>query len=66
VIEVALQAVGVEAIPLKLTVLLPCTLRKFVPAITTEVFTAPVLGVRLRSWVECGQRQDDVRIKNCR
>ena len=47
VIEVALQAVGVDAIPLKLTVLLPCTLRKLVPAITTEVFTAPVLGVRL-------------------
>src|SRR5712671_3105268 len=47
VIDVALQAVGVEAIPLKLTVLLPCALRKLVPAITTDVFTAPVLGVRL-------------------
>lgn len=47
VIEVALQAVGVDAIPLKLTVLLPCGVRKFVPAITTELATAPVLGVRL-------------------
>src|SRR5438270_4955132 len=47
VIDVALHVVGVEAIPLKLTVLLPCVLRKFVPAITTELPTAPVLGVRL-------------------
>ena len=47
VIDVALQAVGVELTPLKLTVLLPCGVRKFVPAITTEVATAPVLGVRL-------------------
>jgi hypothetical protein len=47
VMDVALHAVGVEAIPLKLTVLLVCVLRKFVPAITTEVPTAPVLGVRL-------------------
>lgn len=47
VIDVALQAVGVELTPLKLTVLLPCGVRKFVPAITTEVATAPVFGVRL-------------------
>jgi hypothetical protein len=47
VIDVALQAVGVDAIPLKLTVLLPCGVRKLVPAITTELATAPVLGVRL-------------------
>src|SRR5689334_12392930 len=47
VIEVSLQAVGVVVTPLKLTVLLPCVLRKLVPAITTDVFTAPVLGVRL-------------------
>ena len=47
VIDVALQAVGVELMPLKLTVLLPCGVRKLVPAITTEVATAPVLGVRL-------------------
>lgn len=49
VIEVALQAVGVEATPLKVTLLLPCASRKFVPAMTTEVLTAPVLGVRLLS-----------------
>lgn len=47
VIDVALHAVGVELTPLKLTVLLPCGVRKFVPAITTEVATAPALGVRL-------------------
>ena len=47
VIEVALHAVGVEAIPLKLTVLLACVLRKLVPAITTDVPTAPAFGVRL-------------------
>ena len=44
VIEVALQAVGVEAIPLKLTVLLACMLRKLVPAITTEVCNRPCAG----------------------
>lgn len=45
VIDVALQAVGVELTPLKLTVLLACVLRKLVPAITTDVPTAPALGV---------------------
>src|ERR1051326_8264220 len=46
VIDVALQAVGVELTPLKLTVLLPCEVRKLVPAITTDVAIAPALGVR--------------------
>ena len=47
VMEVAVHAVGVAVVPLKVSVLLPCALRKFVPAITTDVFTAPVAGVRL-------------------
>ena len=64
VIEVALQAVGVELTPLKVTVLLPWAARKLVPAITTEVATAPVFGVRLvivGAGVPSGS--DDGRIK---
>ena len=45
-IDVALQAVGVELTPLKLPVLLPCGVRKFARN-HHEVATAPVLGVRL-------------------
>src|SRR5205814_1183385 len=44
---VALQLVGVVAIPLKVTVLLPWVAPKFVPAIVTAVPTAPEGGVRL-------------------
>jgi len=44
---VALQLVTVAAVPLNLTVLLPCVVPKLDPAIVTEAPTAPVLGVRL-------------------
>jgi hypothetical protein len=44
---VLLQLVGVAAAPLKLTVLAPWVLPKFVPAIVTAVPTAPVVGERL-------------------
>ncbi|HTC92494.1 MAG TPA: hypothetical protein VK699_03455 [Terriglobales bacterium] len=47
VIEVGLQAEGVEAIPLKATVLLPCALPKLVPVITTAVPIAAPDGVIL-------------------
>ncbi len=43
---VVLQLVGVAAIPLKVTVLVPCDAPKFVPAIVTGVPTGP--DVRLR------------------
>ena len=44
---VVLQLVGVAAVPLKATVLLPCIEPKLVPAIVTEAVTAPEVGVRL-------------------
>src|SRR5579864_4924046 len=44
---VALQLVGVAAVPLNLTVLAPCVEPKFAPVIVTEVPTAPELGERL-------------------
>src|SRR5260370_28068885 len=47
VILVALQAVGVAAVPLNLTVLVPCVVPKFAPAIVTELPTNPDVGFRL-------------------
>jgi hypothetical protein len=44
---VALQLVGVAAVPLKLTVLVPCVTPKFVPVIVIEAPTAPEVGDRL-------------------
>jgi len=44
---VALQFVGVAAVPLNVTVLVPCVAPKFVPAIVTEVPAAPEVGLRL-------------------
>jgi hypothetical protein len=38
---VALQLVGVPAVPLNVTVLVPCVVPKFVPVIVTAVPTAP-------------------------
>lgn len=43
---VALQLVGVAAVPLNVTVL-PCMEAKFVPVIVTEVPTGPEVGLRL-------------------
>jgi uncharacterized protein YjeT (DUF2065 family) len=43
----ALQLVGVAVIPLNVTVLAPCGVPKFVPAIVTAVPTAPDDGLRL-------------------
>ena len=42
----ALQLVGVANTPLKLTVLLPCVVPKFVPLMVTDVPTGPELGER--------------------
>lgn len=47
VMLVALQAVTVAAVPLNVTLPLPCDGPKFEPAITIDEPTAPVLGVRL-------------------
>lgn len=44
---VLLQLVAVAAVPLNVTVLLPCELPKFVPFITTAVPTAPETGNKL-------------------
>jgi hypothetical protein len=44
---VALQLVGVAAIPLNFTVLVPCVAPKFEPVIVTGVPTAPEAGLRL-------------------
>jgi hypothetical protein len=43
----ALQLVAVAAVPLKVTVLVPCAAPKFVPAIATEVPTGPDVGFKL-------------------
>ena len=44
---VALQLVGVAAIPLNLTVLVPCVVPKFAPVIVTEAPTSPEVGFKL-------------------
>src|SRR5258708_5057794 len=44
---VALQFVGVAAVPLNLTVLLPCVAPKFAPVIVTEAPANPDVGFRL-------------------
>src|SRR5207237_586477 len=44
---VALQLVGVAAIPLNVTVLVPCDAPKFAPVIVTEVPRGPKVGLRL-------------------
>src|SRR5712691_8054254 len=44
---VALQLVGVAAVPLNLTVLVHCVVPKFVPVIVTGVATGPELTERL-------------------
>jgi len=44
---VALQVVGVAAVPLKVTVLVPCEAPKFVPVTVTDVPTGPEFGLRL-------------------
>jgi len=43
----ALQLVGVAAVPLNLTVLVPCVAPKLAPAIVTDVPTNPDAGFRL-------------------
>ena len=43
----ALQAVGDASVPLKVTVLVPCVVPKFAPAMVTAVPTAPEEGVKL-------------------
>jgi len=44
---VALQLVGVAAIPLNFTVLVPCVAPKFAPVIVTDVPRTPDVGLRL-------------------
>jgi hypothetical protein len=44
---VALQLVGVAAVPLNVTVLVPCEEPKFVPVIVTDVPTGPDVGFKL-------------------
>jgi len=46
-IAVSLQLVGVAAVPLNATVLVPCVAPKFVPVMVTEVPTIPEVGARL-------------------
>ncbi len=43
----ALQLVGVAAVPLNVTVLVPCVAPKFAPVIVTEVPTGPEVGLRV-------------------
>ncbi len=44
---VALQLIGVAAVPLNVTVLVSCVSPKFVPTIVTDVPSGPTGGVRL-------------------
>src|SRR5207249_3905906 len=46
-IPVALQLVGVAAVPLNFTLLVPCVAPKFAPAIVTDVPTNPDAGFKL-------------------
>ena len=46
-IVVAFQVVGVAAVPLKVTVPVPCEVPKSVPVMVTEVPTGPEVGLRL-------------------
>src|SRR5205814_4854566 len=46
-ILVALQLVGVAAVPLNVTVLVPCVAPKFAPVIVTDAPTNPDVGFRL-------------------
>src|SRR2546430_16446591 len=46
-ILVALQLVGVAAVPLNVTVLVPCVIPKFAPVIVTDMPTNPDVGFRL-------------------
>src|SRR6266404_1849162 len=43
-----LQLVGVPAVPLKVTVLVPCVDPKFAPVTVTDVPTTPDVGLRLK------------------
>ncbi|MFZ0879237.1 MAG: hypothetical protein WA002_07055, partial [Candidatus Acidiferrales bacterium] len=43
----ALQLIGDAAVPLKVTVLVPCVAPKLAPPIVTDAATAPEFGVRL-------------------
>ena len=45
---VAFQLVGVAAVPLKVTVLVPCDAPKLAPVIVTDVPTGPVNGFRVK------------------
>lgn len=47
VIELAPQLVGVATVPLKVTVLVPCVAPKLLPAMVTDVPTAPEVGDKL-------------------
>src|SRR6266581_4350190 len=47
VMLVAVQFVGVTGMPLNVTVLVPCVVPKFVPAMVTEVPICPDVGFRL-------------------
>ena len=47
VMLVALHAVGVPAVPLNVTVPVPCVAPKFAPAMVTELPTTPDVGLRL-------------------
>jgi len=42
------QLVGIEPVPLKVTVLVPCVLPKFAPVMVTGVPTDPDVGLRLK------------------
>jgi uncharacterized protein YjeT (DUF2065 family) len=49
---VAVQLVGAAAVPLNVTVLVPCVVPKFAPAIVTALPTTPEVGFRLVRLVE--------------
>ena len=53
-ILVEFQPLGVPAMPLNITVLVPCVLPKFVPAIVTGVPTVTELGLKLEIPGGCG------------
>src|SRR5438552_1782028 len=58
-ILVPLQLFGVAAVPLNVTVLVPCVEPKFVPVMVTDVPTAPEVGERLAMFGAANKALDE-------
>ena len=64
VIDVVVEAVTTDGIPLKFTVLSPGVELKFVPVIITVVLSAPLVGLKLSTVGVCAQLTNVIIEKN--